>query len=467
MKNSKKAAVLFLLMLMTGCTNSDPSSGTAAIDSDLNSQSIEIDESQQPDNSSEAANSDSLSVGGVAGGESVTSDSSTAAEPEDASTLKLKEFSGETLTLGDRNSEFPMVNTSKVKRKTGVGAVTHQNPQYDEELKEKLLAGDSDVDIYFFYPTSRIGRDIRNAHCYVPLTDESIISARSKYFDWAADYSATDSGDIWCVPLSGGADVLYYVPEHLEQLGIKTEDMRTLDGFFASVNKIADESDYKTFIISGFFVQVMERMYNVNYSYSDYDNDTYRKLAESIYSSWIHNYYDSFDAYAPKAALPNFTFPASIYGIGETILWKDTAVTDHEMSNFDSPEKFRAMPYPAVVSADEKNTASLIYAVINPNSTKTDAAQAYLGFIADHGLEYVNGSAHIFNDKSMYENDSLYGLPVFDDMYEINRDCVAWEMMAAYDNTFISNFEDYQRGVITLDEYVSRQELRAANAEIE
>ncbi len=381
-------------------------------------------------------------------------------EQEDASTLKLKEFSGETLTLGDLDSRaiYTVVNSGKIKSKTGVGATYYEYPMYDEELKLKLLAGDSDVDIYFFSMSTRIGRDIRNAHCYAPLTDESIIKTRSKYWDWVADYSVNDNGEIWCLPTGAGASAIYYVPENIEKLGIKPDDFRTVEGLLASAKKIADEGSYKTFIHSSDFVQVMERIYNANYGYSSYDNDIYRKLAESIYLGWDN------DAYPldPIAELPGFTNPVLYYPFGsDSWSWKETTITDYDPSRFDSPEKFRALPYPAVASADEKDCAEISYAIINPNSTKIEAAQAYLGFIADHGFEYINGSSYMFKDKEMYENDKLYGLPVFDDIYELNKNVTVWEAMAAYDKTYFSNFEEYQRGEITLDEFVARQQHKA------
>lgn len=377
------------------------------------------------------------------------------AEPVTGSIAK---YNGEKLVIGYNSAYYAPVKTGKITEACGVSASIYETPMHDNELKLELLSGSSDVDIYIFTTGSRLGRDIRATGGYVPLTDESIKAAQDKYYDWLADYCADDNGDIWCVPIDADVKVTYYIPENLEALGIKPEELATLDGYYSALEKVKAQDKYKFYGTAEFLSYAMlDQNYPVNYGYHDYNNDAFKNAFKRVY--------DGFVLWEDPAATGSHPLFNNLYTSEE---WRQSEyhisaenvafMNSYDFENdVERPENWRAIKLPYVKNSDEKNGAFISYAIVNPNSRKKEAAEAYLGYIAETGLKYRSNRSFIYKDKSMYDGFYDTEKPYFNDMYSICENAAVCEALVEFnsDSDVRPFVIEYQRGEITLDEYIA------------
>lgn len=334
---------------------------------------------------------------------------------------------------------------------------------YDEDIKLKLLAGDSDVDIYIFGSARRTGIDIRRMGCYVPLTDESIINERGKYFDWLADYAVNDNGDIWCMPVRVLTDATFYVPENLEKLNITTEELATFDGYFSVLEKVNAQDRYKFNANTLDFADNVTERYNVNYSYLNYNNETFRNLFERIYSNWViwSNPEEGKSEHPLFQRVDNAPWePLEAENMAFTIVSTSSMEDD-----LDDLNNWHAMALPTISSPDEKNPVCVFYAIINPFSKKKEAAEAYLGFIAENDLKFLRYKSLLFKDKALYGD--FADTVCFDGLYKLFENGAIYEKRIETAKGFREDVIAYQMGETTLDEYIANLERVAEMSENE
>lgn len=369
---------------------------------------------------------------------------------------KLAQFNGEKIVIGD--TIYTSINTRAISSKCGISASIYEYPMYDEDIKLKLLAGDSDVDIYIFSSVRRTGIDIRRMGCYVPLTDEAILNKRNQYFGYLRDYTVNDNGDIWCMPIYTATYATFYVPDNLKALGIEPEQLSTFDGYFSALETVKSQDRYKFYGNTLDFADTMTDRYNVNYSYLNFNNELFRNMFERIYSGWIiwsnpmdgtseHPLFNNImmsDEWENKLKADNMAFTIEYTPL----------LTEY----IENPGDWCAMALPTLSSPDEKNPVSVEYAIINPFSEKKEAAEAYLGFIADNNLEYINRKSFLFKDKALYGDFADEMASCFDGLYELFENGAVHERVIPMNGGFRGDVIAYQNGETTLDEYIAELE---------
>ncbi|MCM1166990.1 MAG: extracellular solute-binding protein [Lachnospiraceae bacterium] len=371
---------------------------------------------------------------------------------------KLAQFNGESLVIGTFSARYVPINTSNISAECGISTSIYEYPMYDDEIKLKLLAGDSDVDIYIFSSARRTGIDIRKMGCYVPLTDESILGERSQYFDWLADYTVTDNGDIWCVPIYTSTDATFYVPENLEALGIKAESLATFDGYFSALETVKTQDNYKFYGATIDFADAMDEKYKANYGYLDFSNEIYSNMFERIYSGWLL-WSDPNEGKAEHPLFNNIaTSPDAFQKSDADNMAFEIAYTSTFYEDISDPNDWCAMPLPTISSLDEKNPITVDYAIINPFSKKKEAAEAYLGFIAENNLKFRRDKSFLYKDKALCgELQSLTG-SCFDGLYDMMENGTVYEALLPVGEDFRGDVIAYQNGEMTLDEYIAKLE---------
>ena len=370
---------------------------------------------------------------------------------------RASQFEGENLVISGWYAYNFLFNTRGIYSQTGISTTISEDILTDTEMKLKLLAGDSDVDIYIFSSYYRIGRDIRNMGCYVPLTDEAIVAERDQYFDFLADFTVNDNGDIWCVPITADAEATFYIPENLEALNISTEDLKTFDGYFSALEKVKAQDKYEYYISGGAinFGEYIENEYKVNYGFQKFDDPVFRNRFERIYSGWVIWENPEINGEHPLFKNPYATFGGTTKSMDtETVAFKCSSMS-YFNSDGNDISLWRAMPLPTVSAPDEKVPMAVVYATVNPFSEKKEAAEAYLGFIAENHLKYMNRASFIYKDKSLYEGRFDTTTPCFDDLYDIYSNGKVYEELLTIDFDYKDKTIAYQRGEMTLDEYIA------------
>ncbi len=374
---------------------------------------------------------------------------------------------GESLVIGITSTPDRVpIELQKVKADTGISATVYEEAMFEDELLLKLMAGDSDTDIYIFWTTYSIGNNIRRNGIYVPLNDSEIITEElGKYWDYVEDFAYAENGDIWAVPLMIDTMATWYVPENTTELGLTYDNLEMFDDFIDSLKVVNQQDEFVYYgTASDIDFYTAELSYNVNYSDREYNNELYKNIFEKLWGGgWV---------WKSSAEAENPLFNNIMLASGDA----DELALDTEKVAFKTEQiswqlaqeepfaGFRVYPGPKAVSPEDKNPFYAVYAVVNPYSEKIDAATEYLEFVMQHNRQYVK---NIWNDKStcllysdIKEYEELYDTdaPGFQDLYGILQNGAVWE--ASIPVSFREYITDYQTGRYTLDEvaeYLERQ----------
>lgn len=369
----------------------------------------------------------------------------------------LLEYSGESLVIGYYSKFYFPIDLKKLGEDTGITAKIFEYPIYDDEIKLKLLSGDSDVDIYIFSTNRRIGRDMRTMRCYEPITNTGILSELEASFDWAADYSAADNGDIWCMPICTNQQALFYLPENLERLGIEVSELTGFDGFFSALEKLSADGRYGFYSVTQNFADTMTASYNINHSFFDFDNDIFRNMFTRIYSDWVlwsnpaegksENPLFS-NIYQTKAKTP-------ISAENAAVVFDSVEMFRSDISD---SEKWYAAGLPRLSDSEEKYPVSIEFAVINPCSKKKAAAEAYLGYIAENRFMYRLKKSFLYKDLALYDDSFDKSAAYFEGLYALSENSAVFEALLEIKDGYLEDVIAYQKGENTLDEYISALE---------
>lgn len=367
---------------------------------------------------------------------------------------------GETLVMGQRQNGMIDFNFNEVSKDTGIELTTTEYPFEYDDLLIKLMAGDSDTDIYILGP-DMIGRNIRRNGIYEDMSGSAVLQSEfSRYFDYLSDY-CRNGNDIWCVPISLYQIGTFYIPDNMKAAGIDPTELTTFDGYFGALEKAKAARPLTYYSYFNTYASViLHHSYNINYSYTDYDTELYRYLFKSLYDGW--NYNETFGEH-PLFNNPNSPLVVSSRDMlfdTEKIIFK-TGLFGEMIPDDNSMDNWRAVPLPRITGDTDKNPVWLEYAVINPFGTKKEAALELLEYVAVNISKYgktnsfysSGRSAYFFyKDKSDYTGIYDTGSPLFDDLYTAYTNAAIWE--APYPMEAEYWHWEYQEGRYSMEDIV-------------
>ena len=381
------------------------------------------------------------------------------------------------------------VLTDEIQRVSGL-RTKHINQSLDwEALIAEMMAGNPDVDIYVLSYGVPLTQRIRDLGLYEPLNDSEIISDYlEKCFAYVQKAATADNGDIWMMPLHESTMATLYVPENMEKLGVKPEELGTVDSYIAVLERLQGKlGKYQYFNNAVLFMDRCELIYEMSYNNYEtgeinFDTPLYRHFAELFWTGWDR--YGSAEANHPlffkleqlgqvwtKRESPDFN--------RDTVIFKTIPISDHliKMDDLRSSgylaenqgvrkeefkkllEGWRVLPFPKLQSDSEKNPVGMAYAFINPYSKQKEAALEYLEIILENQDAFVRMPLFFREDMEYYEQYYDTSMPVFQDIYEIfkNSDIYcrySWDSSDEY-------ITDYQHGLISFDEAIELRQKRA------
>ena len=93
----------------------------------------------------------------------------------------------------------------------------------EDEIALKILAGDSDVDIYFI--SSPLARKLMEKNVYAPIESDVVRSFNESCFDYIGDACIAENGDIALMPVSNYVLGIVYPTASLEEADINREEL--------------------------------------------------------------------------------------------------------------------------------------------------------------------------------------------------------------------------------------------------
>ena len=348
---------------------------------------------------------------------------------------------------------FSTFDVDEISRLSGYKckAVNHM----PEEVLLKLLAEDSDVDIYFL-PVDTVNK-IKNMGLYYPIESQIVKDFNNSCFDRMQDIAANDNGDTVGMIVDSSIRALIYPAELEAETGVDIQGLTTLEEVLDFLQGYEGE---RVGYISDDLCFYYELLYQYEKYFCDFKNNTFdynTDLYKNIYTStvlkWDEN--GTIDSFYGLVPIGYTGFSKTDFDV-DKLFMADTNFVDVLDKAPEFVSKLRAIPLPKI-NDDCKNCASATYAVINPNSQNIKGAVKVLETIAENRDEvgfYYGRYPMIYKDISSYSNGYMTDTEVFKDYYNIAANgAISEYWFGTYQYRY--DIDDYRAGKTTQDEAIA------------
>lgn len=327
----------------------------------------------------------------------------------------------------------------------------------NEERTLKILAEDSDIDIYIFHQADI--KFIKDKGIFEPIDSEIIDSFISKTFSDLQANAIDKNGNTVMMPVEYAIQALFIPKQAVEEIGVKPEDIEYLDDFLAYLENYKGKRE--TYGINDSFFFQLEQQYS--YYHCDFDNGQFdydNEFFRSIYERLLGNYTAYDGIMTSKYSLPIKFDTNSV----EKNLFRMTAIGNY--TTYTKPEEakhffdnFVSFPLPKISDKVEKNMVSVAsFAYINPYSKNKEAALKVLEAIAENYFDITGpggGANLMFKDTDIYPDHIDTDSQVFKEFLEMADNSVILFYNTNKETSLI-DFE-YLYGEKTLDEAITER----------
>jgi len=182
---------------------------------------------------------------------------------------------------------------SELSKRSGLAIGTYGCPEngdqieFIDQLMVKLMAGDSDVDIYILPITSPFTRKLANDGVTYPLDESEVIREENeKLFDNIGSQLKTPSGKIWGIPLKSDIKVFVTYPENMKKAGLKPEIFKDYFTMLEAFKKTSPEDRENISIWGIDYGTLLIESYITNNRSVDFESELFRKFFDSMWSGW-------------------------------------------------------------------------------------------------------------------------------------------------------------------------------------
>lgn len=385
----------------------------------------------------------------------------------------------EKITICSWKTYYDNLDTSVLKWYSGMKSRFLEMPIDFETAATELMAGNSDVDIYLLPSGHPVSLRCRDLGMYVSLNESDIITDYlESCWDSVQGAAAAENGDIWMLPIDIGVDTTWYIPENMKVFGLSEQNLDTMQHYMETLERLnGNTGEYRYYNNATYFISLCDARYDLNYNdyekkQIDFKTDLYRWLAKTLWTGWDMN---SDAPYHPLFHRTNQDYEAGFAGtVGETydfdqsrVIFKTGHDAEHLMYYFvengeinEKLQGWRVMAAPAVEDISEKIPGGLVFAMVNPYSKQKEAAVEYLEGLITGGAAARRSATAVFLQKDLEAYSDIYdvSLPAVRDLQELYgkatiRFGYCWDGYTTYIN-------EYQRGLITLEQALDRAQKR-------
>lgn len=312
----------------------------------------------------------------------------------------------------------------------------------------KIMAGDSDVDIYFLDVTEV--RELIEKGLYTPIRSEIISRHNDSCFDYLSDFCRTEEGEIVLMPLSSSVNGVLMPKSALSEMSVSEDGIALIYDYLDLVRGYNGERKAYTMGDNLYsFLNYQYEKYHCDFKNGtfDYETEDYRRLYKELLSDS-----ERYGEHPVKGFLQSS---------GADTSDTDGILTiDGIFGTFaESADDWRAFPVPKISDKVEANFVNAVFAYINPYSENKEAAIKVLEAIAENYDALAEGSAYeafrypfIKKDKADYGQRYHTDSDLFSDFYEIAADGFVheYQIMSARED-----IDRYQSGKLSLDEAIA------------
>ena len=353
-------------------------------------------------------------------------------------------------------------NYHALSKKTGIKIST--TDYMTDEFLIKILAEDSDVDIYFIRSTDIL--QLSEKGIYYPLESKIISDFNDSCFDYISEYCSVDGETVY-MPVNASSYAILMPKAAIEETGMEYSDIEYLDGYLEFARNYSGSRT--AFTNGSTLFSLLENQYehfvcDFENNEFDYITPEYLNLYESLLGGYLR--------YAQEPGAPaGFTHSLAQNGachsdnalmtIGSYDSYQDYNDSSYGNGTYNAYgksvffEKWRAFPLPKISDKVSGNPTSNLFAMINPYSENKEAAVKVLEEIASNYYvygDYYTSYSFLFEDKSDYPEKYHPESEIFSDFYDIVKN--------GYINKYViftshPDREEYQNGRATLEEAVA------------
>lgn len=356
-------------------------------------------------------------------------------------------------------TENGVFNYSTLSSLSGIKCKAKNN--IDDNVLLKIMAGDTDVDIYLLnYETVR---KLVDKGIYLPIDSDIINTFNEGCFDYVYNCSYTDEGEMILMPVSADYPAIIYPQAAVDELGFTEDDLLYYDSFIEVVeNNFGGKR--KAFTTGSMLFYELEFQYNTYYcdfdaKRADYMTDEYKKLYSTL---------DGWQRYGDPTGNIPIVPPYFVNKVMNLELLKDRSNVLLFNSYFSSAyddvidrtngqndvSGWRAAPIPRITDKVTSNRAMVYFAYVNPYSTRKDEALKVLETIAENYYKCIASSRYPLIRKDISEYPERYhpDSELFKDFYDIAQNGAVFRIGSG---GFHNDIEEYQNGRATLEEAIA------------
>lgn len=307
------------------------------------------------------------------------------------------------------------------------------NIQFEEitanELRLKILAGDTDYDFLLLDSQWDLGYHVARIGAYSALNDISRVEEfLEECHEFAGKAATLEDGTIWMLPYEVYGTVLCYNETLFQELGLTLSDIDTVEEVYTLAEKVIEEDSAYVDLLPALLASNMLNKYLANYGmkdgYASYNTEQFRQIAEIRKQHEMKGYDGSVNYRTLAAASPlgNYTKEQRLELYREvyqktllTIVRTEDMQTQYLRSDNNDVSQYdflHAAPMPDLEDGvDLKEEVEVGFLVINPNSDKLPWVKKYVETLCEE----------LRTDETSFllKNNTFPEQPIFEEVMEI------------------------------------------------
>lgn len=368
-----------------------------------------------------------------------------------------------TISSWSYKSELSDSAFEKAAALSGLGARFVQ--YFPEDVVLKILAGDSDVDIYVIYANTL--HSLLENGMYVPIESDIIANFNAGCFDYISEVCKDENGATVAMPIGSYVGFITYPEQAAEEIGFTREDIAYVDAFQKLVMEydgVRESFSSGSSLFSNYSIQYETYYCDYGNKQADFDTELYKHLYHYL-DGWIleNN---------PQPAPTGFTYGGiyhnslQLLDAKKTMFSQSTNYKDFITAMNSDPYDVNKVEYdindwriahiPWITEEVDKNDVNVYLAIVNPYSKNHEAAVKALEYIAENFYDSVDSTLNYYpficKDKNQYPERYQMGTQIFSDMYDV----AANGNLRLYDvPSFRNDIKEYQAGRLNMDEAIA------------
>ena len=324
----------------------------------------------------------------------------------------------------------------------GCGYLVKETQVSLEEYALKVLAQDTDFDLYILSSRDNYSYNLKKNGAFLPLNEvEGVQEYLDACFPYVKELATNEEGDIWMIPVGLAIPGIVYDKEYCEENGVDFTQMDFAD-FLKFTEETEQSSPEKTAI--SFFMVKEEFLGQYLQVYDSFDTEVFREYAQLLHGiqekatkEWM---LDGFVEIKADGQTPDFYYNYNVYRY--LFLVNAQKIGDSE--------RFGVMGVPAIDGCPG-NVGTITYVAVNPKSDNLEATLDYIMSLCKHLMEQKD--LFMLEDKTTYIDTSFKN-----ELYELYANgTVRFDM----DNdVYYDTFSDYLEGEMELEEMITEIERR-------